>query len=83
MDCPDCGGQGCGTCDGGQIRIMDCPLTLITEDVWEMMELASLYEKGLPPVAGGALDQTASFVGAARLIQTETQRHKTRLGLLE
>lgn len=43
-----------------------CPLEIIGPDVWRAIELAGLYEKGLPPVAGGSLDQAAIFVQAAR-----------------
>jgi len=78
MDCPDCADGGCGKCEDGFIKITRCPLELITPDVYEMMELAELYEKGLPPIAGGALDQTASFTAAARLIWRQQQKHKAR-----
>lgn len=81
MDCPSCGGSGCDHCDDGTVRITDCPLLLISQDVWETVELAELYEKGLAPVAGGVLDQAACFIEAARLIWRETARHKKRLGL--
>jgi len=63
-----CNGAGCDECQGGRIEITQCPLEVITPDVWEVMELAQLYEKGLPPVAGGALDQAKSFVEACRAI---------------
>ena len=34
----------------------------------EGIEFAALYEKGLPPVAGGALDQAQIFIDACRFI---------------
>ena len=80
MDCPDCRDGSCGHCDGGTVKITRCPLELITPDVYEAMELAELYEKGLAPVAGGTLDQTANFAAAARLIWRENERHKRRTG---
>jgi len=36
-----------------------------------MIEYAELYEKGIPPMAGGALDQLVVFVDACRCIWRE------------
>lgn len=53
MMCPACEGEGCVECKDGQIDITECPLELITEDIWQVIRFAELYEKGLPPIAGG------------------------------
>jgi len=53
---------------------------LVTEDVWEVIKYAELYQKGLPPIAGGALDQTQSFIEAARFIFEEENKIKKQLG---
>ena len=83
MECIDCGGTGCDKCGrSGRIRIEDCPLKLITEDVWEIISLAELFEKGLPPVAGGVLDQAKCFVDAARFVFREQSYWKNKLGIL-
>ena len=37
-------------------------------DMAEVLSYAELYRKGIPPVAGGALDQTHWFNEACRLI---------------
>jgi len=42
----------------------------------QFIELVDLFDEGLPPVAGGALDQAASFLEAARRFKTEEQRAK-------
>ena len=76
MDCPGCGGRGCEMCSDGRIDISCCPLELITPDIWDLIELAELYKKGLPPVAGGVLDQTAGFVTACRFVWSEENIHK-------
>ena len=55
---------------------MVCPLTLIEGDDWLAIELAGLFRKGLPPVAGGALDQTSQFLDAANFIWSEQARCK-------
>ena len=39
-----------------------------------MIALAELYRKGLPPVAGGTLDQAAAFNDAARFVWAEMDR---------
>jgi hypothetical protein len=73
MRCLACNGKGCDECQNkGTINITDCPLEIITLDVWEIIEMANLYiEHGLPPVAGGQLEQTAGFLDAARFITNE------------
>ena len=37
-------------------------------DLWTVIQMADLYAKGLPPVAGGSLDQSQQFVDAAAFI---------------
>jgi NADPH-dependent 7-cyano-7-deazaguanine reductase QueF-like protein len=82
MNCTACGGTGCEECqDTGRIEITQCPLEIITPDIWEVIELAQLYEKGLPPVAGGALDQANIFVDACRMIWSEEKVWKNKLGI--
>lgn len=84
MDCVVCSGNGCEECkDSGIIEITDCPLVLIPKDVWESIEFADLYEKGLPPIAGGSLDQTKSFVLAANFIFKEKAYWKKKLGIID
>ncbi len=70
MECPVCQGRGCRHCDHGTVRITACPLTLLPSEIWTVLDLAALYDKGLPPVAGGALDQAEGFLAACRFIQT-------------
>ena len=81
--CPGCEGKGCCECKKiGQLPITNCPLKLITADVWEIISLAELFEKGLPPVAGGVLDQAKCFVDAARFVFAEQSYWKNKLGIL-
>jgi hypothetical protein len=49
-------------------------LQKIPEYVWETMDLAELFEKGCPPVAGGVMDQTDAFLQAVRMIRSEKAR---------
>lgn len=47
-----------------------------------MIALADLYKKGLPPVAGGSLDQAAGFVTAARYYWYVESEFKAKKGIL-
>jgi hypothetical protein len=67
----------CLACGGsGRAVLTTCPLRVIPADVWECLDLAELFEKGLAPLAGGTLDQTASFTDAARIVWAEQARVK-------
>jgi len=50
----------------------------VDADIWELIELAHLFYKGLPPVAGGVLDQSAGFVAGARVVRSETALRKAQ-----
>jgi hypothetical protein len=50
---------------------------------WQAMDLAALYKRGLPPVAGGVLDQAQSFLDAADLIWADEAHWKAQLRLSE
>ena len=45
--------------------------------------LAELFEKGLPPVAGGVLDQAKIFVETARFVFSEQSYWKNKLGVFD
>ena len=63
--CPDCEEKGCERCGKrGRLTIDGCPKRLIGGDLATMLGYAALYEQGLPPVAGGALDQSRWFIDA-------------------
>lgn len=68
----------CPECDDGHLTITDCPQAPahISQEMHRTASLADLYAKGLPPVAGGALEQSAWFVEAARWLWREQERHK-------
>ena len=80
FECPSCSGRGCEQCDQtGKFELTACPLKMITPDIWETIEYAELYEKGLPPVMGGALDQCHAFTQACRLIWREQGHYKAKM----
>ncbi len=49
------------------------------DDVWEAIELARLFRRGIPPIAGGVLDQTAKFLEAAKFVWAEEAGLKTEI----
>lgn len=69
-----CGGAGCGECKGGRFEIGECPKRYVDSDTWALIQAAELYEKGLAPVHGGTLDQTAWFLQAAECVWGERER---------
>ena len=83
MECVSCGGKGCKECKGtGRFRITDCPLKYVTTDVQQLIRMAELFEKGLPPVAGGVLDQGQNFVEAAEFVFSEQEYWKAKLWII-
>lgn len=77
LECPACNGRDehCESCRGwGYTLVTTCPQNLMDRDTVEFIQLAELYEKGLPPVAGGVLDQAAAFVGAFAYYQQQMNR---------
>jgi hypothetical protein len=76
MECPACNGDGCSQCREGEFEIVGCPQTFVTDDIWQMLHYCDLYEKGLPPIGGGALDQTRIFTDAASFVWREQNRWK-------
>jgi hypothetical protein len=71
FECVECGGQKCDTCNQtGQITISRCPLETIPASIWEFIEMATLYlEHGLPPVAGGQLNQAKGFLDGTQFVR--------------
>ena len=80
LECVPCNGRGCEDCnDVGAIEIKDCPLEVIDDKTLEVIEYAELWQKGIPPIAGGALDQAYTFTQAARFVWSERNYWKKKL----
>ncbi len=83
IECTACGGRGgdCKVC-GGMCRLIikGCFLELIPSQIWMLLKLIDLYEKGLPPVAGGSLDQAKNFIDAAAFVMSEKSYWENRRG---
>jgi hypothetical protein len=72
--CPVCDEKRCEECDGkGFFTLSECPLSYIF-DLKPFLLLANSMADGLPPVAGGAMDQSALFLKAYQRLQSEDQK---------
>lgn len=71
IECPCCDGRGeCEHCDDGHVLIPGCP-TRYCDEIVPAVELIDLFHEGMPPVDGGALDQSDWFLNAARFLKNE------------
>ena len=75
-ECPNCGGHGCEHCDQGNFRVIGCP-NRYCSDMAQTTELVDLFHSGMPPVAGGSMDQTVWFIEAARQLKNDEARLKS------
>lgn len=75
IECPACNGGGCDECDEGSFKVIDCP-NKYCRDVVQVANLADLFGKGILPVAGGALDQSAWFMEAVNVLERDEQSIK-------
>jgi len=93
FECPACGGrrtvtgddgqeQECEACGGRGEYEVGVPIEqYVDRETWKLLTYARLYEKGLPPVAGGALDQTAWFIEACTFVWNEQATWRSKLGI--
>lgn len=79
VQCVVCEGTGCKECnDRGTFDVTQCPMEIIDEDVWDIIDYAELWKKGIPPIAGGVLDQAHSFIAAARFVFGEIDHYRSK-----
>lgn len=76
IDCPTCEGGSCGNCQDGVVRIDGCPNDYC-RPVINTVSMVELFGKGLPPVAGGVLDQSVWFLEASRILESEDAKAKS------
>jgi len=70
--CPACNEAGCDDCgETGYVEITDCPKRCIDAGLLRAIRMADLMKQGLPPVAGGVLDQSAWFVSVYEAFRAE------------
>ena len=71
--CPDCNNRHdqCGTCGGsGRLTVRNAS-NVLDHGTAQLLELYDAWEVGIPPVAGGALDQTDGILDAFAFIKGE------------
>ena len=76
MECPSCDGRGCDECNNGHFALKVCP-NKYSGELISAIDLFDCYENGVLPIAGGALDQSAWFIHAAKTFKTEEALAKT------
>lgn len=76
MQCPSCGGRGCGQCVNGEFEITDCPYNAVTPEIRSLIKYADFFKRGIPPISGGALEQASGFVEACVFLWDELDRLK-------
>lgn len=76
IECVSCSGEGCKYCDNtGEFRVIGCP-NKFCSDMVPAIGLIELFNRGLPPVSGGVLDQSAWFIEAVQRLKLEEQLAK-------
>jgi hypothetical protein len=73
VECPVCDGVGCSHCTDGVFPLNGCPNAFCGKMV-TLIDVIDLFGKGLPPVAGGTLDQSVSFIQAAAFFESEERK---------
>ena len=73
IECPDCEGEGCEHCTDGEFRIEGCPNSFCSSIV-TTLDVIDMWSKGMPPIDGGVLDQSASFVRAVHWFEAEERK---------
>lgn len=68
--CFDCGGSGCDSCKNGDIFIDQCPKRMIDLNTSELLKYSDHFHNGIPPVAGGMMDQTKYAMEAFGFIKS-------------
>jgi len=72
VTCATCDGNGCEKCkETGSVLLYRCPTSHNTREIAAAFEAMGWSERGVLPVAGGLLDQAASFVAFCRLVGSE------------
>jgi hypothetical protein len=72
--CTACGGLGdpaCAVCSGDREPVYRCPASHATHEINAALTALDWVEAGVMPVAGGLLEQSATFVQFASIVASE------------
>jgi hypothetical protein len=74
MECPACGGEGCEECDHtGSWSVKGCPREFV-QPIVMAANLSTHASKGMLPVQGGTLDQSAWFMDFWQRLESDTAK---------
>jgi len=82
--CPACDGPGstCHRCNGtGELAFTTCPRATIPAVAVAAVRYEEFSRRGVLPVGGGLLDQTAAGVDALQHVADEAMAWRAKLGL--
>jgi len=69
------GGTDCETCGGrGYVEIEGCPRQVIGWEMTQAINLANYASKGLMPVAGGVMEQSAWFLEMLSTLESDQNK---------
>lgn len=71
--------SGCVGCGGRGRFEVSCPMRFVEGCTWELLQMASFWKQGLPPAAGGFLEQTESVIRGCEFVWGERERVKREL----
>lgn len=70
IECPNCDSKGCKECNNGYFTVDGCP-NKFCSDMAYVTQFVDLFQKGLPPISGGTLDQTKWFLDVAEQLTND------------
>ncbi len=82
MRCPACNGKGCSRCKSGEIEITQCPLEFVTDDIFELIEMARHTYNGVWPMGPSLGDNAVTFIRAVRFIRSEEDFWKAKFKII-
>lgn len=62
IECPRCDNVGCDDCDNGYFTLTQCAKRYVDGAIVKAINFAEYTDKGLLPISGGLLDQSAWFL---------------------
>lgn len=68
---------------GDDIEVTGCPTEYAGRTGFDAVKYARLLRLNLPPVAGGALDQSSSAMEAIEFVESQRSEWKNQLGIIE
>lgn len=62
IECPMCNAYGCEHCDEGHFKLTICARKYVDNSLARAINMTTYADKGIMPVGGGLLDQSAWFI---------------------